>query len=81
MKKHTPRKPKVKKKRPKVTGRQDHRKGPGSGSITASAVWGGIKRAQPNHQERTFSESMSRVSGLPNPLMYPEYEAHDCLTV
>lgn len=77
MKKHTPRKPKVKKKRPKVQGWQDHRKGPGSGSITASAVWGGIKRAQPNHRERTFGEMFDRCER--KDMFYPEYDSREVM--
>ena len=82
MKKQAKRPPKQKKPRKKSNEYQYHRKGPGSGSIAASAVWGGIKRAQANHKERTFSEAMDRAEHLPlSGIMHPEYEAHDCLTI
>lgn len=50
--------------------------------MIASAVWGGIKRAQVGHKERTFAEAMDRAGTLPTSVIFhPEYEAHDCLTV
>lgn len=77
MKKTQPRKPKVKKKRVKPKGWQDHSIRPGSGSIAASAVWGGIKRAQPNHRERTTTEMWDRAEQTP--MFYPEYTSSEVM--
>ena len=61
MKKHRPRPQKQKKPR-KLRSRepQDHSLKPGSGYVCAEAVWSGIKRAQPNHRDRTISEIWER---------------------
>uniref|UniRef100_A0AB39CCT4 Uncharacterized protein n=1 Tax=Pseudomonas phage RVTF4 TaxID=3236931 RepID=A0AB39CCT4_9VIRU len=61
MKKHRS-KPQKQKKPRKLRSRekQDHSLKPGSGLVCADAVWSGIKRAQPNHRERTFSEMWER---------------------
>jgi hypothetical protein len=62
LKKNSPKPRKQKKKRAKVVGWQDHRIGPGSGSLLADKVWTAIKRAQPNHRERTTSEIWDRCA-------------------
>lgn len=63
-------------------GHQNHSKGPGSGSIVADKIWGAIKRAQPDHRERTFGEMMDRCNTLPHSgIFHPEYEAHDCVKI
>lgn len=60
MKKHRPKPQKQKKPRKKPKGWQDHSLGPGSGAILADKLWTGIKRAQPNHRERTTREIWDR---------------------
>ncbi|WDS62385.1 hypothetical protein [Pseudomonas phage D6] len=77
MKKNRPKPRKQKKPRAKPKGYQDHSIRPGTGNIVADAVWSGIKRAQPNHRERTIGEMWDRSERTP--YFYPTYDAAEVM--
>lgn len=77
LKKHRPKPRKQKKVRVKPKGYQDHSLKPGSGLVCADAVWSGIKRAQPNHRERTIAEMWDRSERTP--FWTPEYTAAEVM--